>query len=70
MQGSEASRTTQYMALFRALDVGAVDYRARYFGRAASDMWGYEFYRVAVAHVPGPAVEALHAAQPRTAGGN
>jgi len=34
-------------------DVGAVDYRGRYFGRAASGMRGYEFYRVAVAHVPG-----------------
>ncbi|HEX7409053.1 MAG TPA: hypothetical protein VF515_15590 [Candidatus Binatia bacterium] len=57
------------MALFRALDVGPVDYRARYFGRVASDMRGYEFYRVAVAHVPEPAVDALHAAQPRIAAG-
>ena len=33
-------------------DFGAVDYRARYFGRAASHMRGYEFYRFAIAHVP------------------
>lgn len=33
-------------------DVGASEYRARYFGDAASGMRGYEFYRVAVAHVP------------------
>src|SRR5262249_30506189 len=36
-------------------DVGASDYRARYFGRAASRMRGYEFYRIAVARVPDPA---------------
>lgn len=34
-------------------DVGACDYRARYFGRAASCMRGYEFYRIAVARIPG-----------------
>ena len=44
-------------------DVGAVDYRARYFGRAASGMRGYEFYRVAVAHVPEPDVGVVDAAQ-------
>jgi hypothetical protein len=44
-------------------DVGAVDYRARYFGRAASGMRGYEFYRVAVAHVPERDVDVGHAAQ-------
>jgi methyltransferase (TIGR00027 family) len=32
-------------------DVGAADYRARYFGRAAARMHGYEFYRIAVARV-------------------
>jgi methyltransferase (TIGR00027 family) len=55
-------------------DVGAVDYRARYFGRAASGMRGYEFYRVAVAHVPERDVDMVRAAQqcipaaaPRTA---
>jgi methyltransferase (TIGR00027 family) len=32
-------------------DIGAADYRARYYGEAARDMHGYEFYRIAVAHV-------------------
>lgn len=32
-------------------DVGAADYRARHFGSSAKRMRGYEFYRVAVAHV-------------------
>jgi methyltransferase (TIGR00027 family) len=32
-------------------DVGAADYRARCYGRAASAMRGYEFYRIAVTHV-------------------
>jgi methyltransferase (TIGR00027 family) len=44
-------------------DVGAVDYRGRYFGRAARGMRGYEFYRVAVAHVPEPDADVVHAAQ-------
>jgi len=34
-------------------DVGASDYRACYFGGAACEMRGYEFYRIAVARVPG-----------------
>src|SRR5262245_44652429 len=33
-------------------DVGASDYRARYFGGRADRMRGYEFYRIAVARVP------------------
>jgi methyltransferase (TIGR00027 family) len=33
-------------------DVGACEYRARYFGPTAQRMRGYEFYRIAVAHVP------------------
>jgi len=33
-------------------DVGASEYRARYFGPSASEMRGYEFYRIAVAQVP------------------
>lgn len=33
-------------------NVGAPEYRARYFGRAAHRMRGYEFYRIAVARVP------------------
>ena len=32
-------------------DVGATEYRARYWGAAASHMRGYEFYRVAIADV-------------------
>lgn len=32
-------------------DLGAADYRARCFGPEASAMRGYEFYRIAVAHV-------------------
>ena len=32
-------------------DVGATDYRARYWGAAARRMVGYEFYRVAIADV-------------------
>lgn len=33
-------------------DVGASDYRGRYFGRSAARMRGYEFYRIAIAQVP------------------
>jgi methyltransferase (TIGR00027 family) len=33
-------------------DVTASQYRTRYFGPSASDMRGYEFYRIAVARVP------------------
>jgi O-methyltransferase involved in polyketide biosynthesis len=32
-------------------DVGAAEYRARYFGEAARNMRGHEFYRVALARV-------------------
>jgi methyltransferase (TIGR00027 family) len=35
-------------------DAGAREYRARYFGREADRMKGYDFYHVAVARVPGP----------------
>jgi methyltransferase (TIGR00027 family) len=37
--------------LVLAEDLGAADYRARYFGAAAARMRGYEFYRLAVARV-------------------
>jgi len=33
-------------------DVGAAEYRARYFGPASKRMKGYEFHHVAIAHVP------------------
>lgn len=35
-------------------DLGAAEYRARYFGPSSPAMRGYEFYRVASAHVLGP----------------
>jgi methyltransferase (TIGR00027 family) len=44
-------------------DVGASDYRALYFGHSASRMRGYEFYRIAVAHIPASAPEIGQAAQ-------
>lgn len=44
-------------------DAGAADYRARYFGGAARRMRGYEFYRVAVAHVPGRDADVGHGVQ-------
>ncbi len=44
-------------------DVGASDYRALYFGNAATRMQGYEFYRIAVARVPGPPLNTPGAAQ-------
>jgi len=64
--GLDPSRLSDFVArrgLVLEKDVGAVDYRAQYFGRAASNMRGYEFYRVAVAQVPEPAVDALRVAQ-------
>jgi len=36
-------------------DLGATEYRARCYGREAEGMRGYEFYRIAVARVPGAA---------------
>jgi O-methyltransferase involved in polyketide biosynthesis len=52
--GMEPSDVPQYLAergssLER--DVGAAEYRARYFGERARRMRGHEFYRVALAHV-------------------
>lgn len=44
-------------------DVGASEYRARYFGRAADRMRGYEFYRIAVARVPKASPDHEDAAQ-------
>ncbi|HTB97760.1 MAG TPA: SAM-dependent methyltransferase [Terracidiphilus sp.] len=37
------------------VDLGASEYRQRYFGDAAGEMRGYEFYHVAMAEVPRPA---------------
>jgi methyltransferase (TIGR00027 family) len=52
--GLDPGHLREYLAergLTLAEDEGAADYRARYFGRAASHMHGYEFYRAAVARV-------------------
>ena len=54
--GLNPSSLHSFLAQRRLLleaDVGASEYRARYFGRAADRMRGYEFYRIAVARVPG-----------------
>jgi methyltransferase (TIGR00027 family) len=48
-------------------DVGATDYRTRYFGPAARGMRGYEFYRVVVAHVPERDGDGAPAAERRPA---
>jgi methyltransferase (TIGR00027 family) len=52
--GLEPSHVPQYLAergLSLEQDVGAAEYRARYFGAAASGIRGHEFYRVALALV-------------------
>jgi methyltransferase (TIGR00027 family) len=53
--GLDPSQVAEFLAkrnLALDRDLGAEEYRALYFGRAASRMQGYEFYRIAVAHVP------------------
>jgi methyltransferase (TIGR00027 family) len=53
--GLDPSRVADFLAkrnLVLDRDLGAAEYRALYFGRAARLMRGYEFYRIAVAHVP------------------
>jgi methyltransferase (TIGR00027 family) len=65
--GMEPSEVPQYLAargLSLELDVGAAEYRARYFGADARRIHGHEFYRVALARVGGhasgnPAIGAL-----------
>src|SRR5215813_1120324 len=52
--GIEPSRMPQYLAergLALEQDVGAAEYRERYFGAAARKIRGHEFYRVALARV-------------------
>lgn len=52
--GIEPSRLPQFLGergLSLERDVGAAEYRARYFGDAARGMRGHEFYRVALARV-------------------
>jgi methyltransferase (TIGR00027 family) len=48
----EVSRHLQEHGLRLMVDMGASQYRKRYFGRRADNMRGYEFYHVAMAEVP------------------
>ena len=55
--GMEPSHVPQYLAergLSLEQDVGAAEYRQRYFGAEARHMRGHEFYRVALARVGVP----------------
>jgi methyltransferase (TIGR00027 family) len=57
--GLDPSRSADFLAqrgLVLSEDVSASDYRARCFGSAAMHMRGYEFYRIAIARVPGPSL--------------
>jgi methyltransferase (TIGR00027 family) len=52
--GMEPRNVPQYLAergLVLELDIGAAEYRERYFGAKAQTMRGHEFYRVALARV-------------------
>jgi methyltransferase (TIGR00027 family) len=52
--GMDPSHVPQYLAergLSLEFDIGAAEYRERYFGAAARNMRGHEFYRVALARV-------------------
>ena len=51
MGPAEVPRYLGDRGLALELDIGAADYRARYFGGAADRMRGHEFYRVALARV-------------------
>jgi methyltransferase (TIGR00027 family) len=67
--GLDPSRLSTFLAqrgLLLGEDIGASDYRTRYFGSAAMRMRGYEFYRIAVARVPHPPL-TLSAAQQQVA---
>ena len=57
--GMEPSRVPQYLAergFSLGLDIGAAEYRARYYGAEARRIRGHEFYRIALARVSPPAV--------------
>ena len=57
--GMEPSRVPQYVAergFSLELDIGAADYRERYYGAEARTIRGHEFYRVALARVDRRAV--------------
>jgi methyltransferase (TIGR00027 family) len=61
--GWEPSHLFAYVAsrgLVLDENLGAAEYRSRCFGRAAAHMRGYEFYRIAVAHVVRPEVGSDH----------
>jgi methyltransferase (TIGR00027 family) len=52
--GIDPSKLSEFLAergLFLESDLGAAEYRKRYFGDAARTMRGHEFYRVALACV-------------------
>jgi len=52
--GIEPTALRQFLAdrgLSLETDLGASEYRERYFGEAAREMRGYEFYRIAIARV-------------------
>jgi methyltransferase (TIGR00027 family) len=64
--GLEPSRVAAYLGErgYRLdEDLGAAEYRARYFGSSSAAMRGYEFYRVVSAHVVGPSGDAAPARQ-------
>jgi methyltransferase (TIGR00027 family) len=52
MDPDEVSRYLQERGLRLMVDMGASEYRKRYFGSASEDMRGYEFYHVAMAECP------------------
>jgi methyltransferase (TIGR00027 family) len=52
MDPAEVNKYLQDRGLRLVVDLGASEYRKRYFGSAADDMRGYEFYHVAMAEVP------------------
>ena len=52
MNPAEVNKYLQERGLRLVVDLGASEYRRRYFGSVADDMRGYEFYHVAMAEVP------------------
>jgi methyltransferase (TIGR00027 family) len=52
MNPADIDKYLQELGLQVVVDLGASEYRKRYFGSAADDMRGYEFYHVAMAEVP------------------
>jgi methyltransferase (TIGR00027 family) len=52
MNPSDLDKYLRERGLRLVIDLGASEYRKRYFGSAADGMRGYEFYHVAMAEVP------------------